>query len=114
MLAVFQHLRAIHENMLHSDRILMRFLEYRAIADRRRIENHHIGEHSLLHETTMVQPEIRRGQAAQFPNRIRQSQHFLFPDIFPEHAREIAVGPRMAIRFEKSPFRSLRGFIRSK
>src|SRR5207302_5546514 len=65
VLAVFQHLHAIHEDMLHPDGVLVRFLERGAVRDDGRIENNHVGEHSFFHESTMVEAEIRRGQSAQ-------------------------------------------------
>src|SRR5436190_89063 len=58
--AVFQHLRSVHEHVFHSDGILMRFLECRPIADRRRIEHHDVSVHPFLDEAAMIQSEIRR------------------------------------------------------
>jgi hypothetical protein len=42
MLTVLQDLRAIYENVLHPDRILMRLRISRTIAHRRRIEHNDI------------------------------------------------------------------------
>src|SRR2546430_15690119 len=56
MLAIFQHLHAIYENVLHAYRILMRFLIRGAVGNRRRIEYDHIGKHSLLEEPAMIEP----------------------------------------------------------
>jgi hypothetical protein len=39
----------------------MRLFEGGAVADRDGIEDDHVGEHSVLDETPMVEPEIRRG-----------------------------------------------------
>src|SRR5205085_3616500 len=58
MLTVFYDLGAVHENMLHADRILMRFFERRAIGDRCRVEYDHVGKHSFLEKSTAIQTEI--------------------------------------------------------
>src|ERR1041385_9519414 len=84
VLAIFQDLRAIYEDMLHPNGVLMRLLERRAIADCRRIEHDHVGKHSFLQETAMIEPEIRRGQSAELPNRLLQGQDFFVASVFPK------------------------------
>src|SRR5438309_11984722 len=61
MLAIFQHLHAIYENVLHAYRILMRFLIRGAVGNRRRIEYDHIGKHSLLEEPAMIESQFLAG-----------------------------------------------------
>ena len=69
MLAILQHLHAIHENVLHSDRVLVRLRKSRAIGNRRRIEHDDIGKHSFLEKTAMIEPQVGRRQRAQPANR---------------------------------------------
>src|SRR5438067_3453485 len=113
VLAILEDLRAVHEHVLHAYSVLMRLVERRAISHRRRIENHDIGEHALLHETAMIQTQIRRRQPAQLPDRLLQRQHFFFAHILPEDAREAAVSARVTVRFQEVPFRRLRRFVRA-
>src|ERR1043166_7762210 len=58
MLAVFDDLHAIDENVLHPNGVLMRFFKGGMIGDRRRIEHDDVGEHSLLHKSTVIKTEI--------------------------------------------------------
>jgi hypothetical protein len=55
MLAVFENLHAIDENMLHSDGVLVRFVERRPVRNCRRIKDDHIGEHPFLNETAVIE-----------------------------------------------------------
>src|SRR5437660_2391485 len=64
VLAVFKNLHAIDEDVLHSDGILVRFVEGRPVRNFRRIKDDDIGKHSVLNETAVVETEIRRGQRA--------------------------------------------------
>ena len=48
VLAVLENLHAVHENVFHADRVLMRFFERGAIGNRCRIENDDIGKHSFF------------------------------------------------------------------
>ncbi len=48
MLAVFKNLHAIDENMLHSDGVLVGFVERRPVRNCRRIKDDDIGKHSRL------------------------------------------------------------------
>src|SRR5947208_11018000 len=79
MLAIFQHLHAIYENVLHAYRILMRFLIRGAVGNRRRIEYDHIGKHSLLEEPAMIESQICGRQSSQsphcFPHWNRSEEH---------------------------------------
>ena len=68
MLTVLQDLRAIYENMLHPNRVLMRLRISRPIADRRRIENNDISKHAFLEITAMIQPQVRGRQCTQAPD----------------------------------------------
>src|SRR4029077_7220010 len=60
VLAVFDDLHTVHENMFHTGRVLMRFFKGGVICDRRRIEHHHVGEHSFLEKSAVIEAEIRR------------------------------------------------------
>ena len=48
VLAALENLCTIYENMLHTDRVLVRLFKRRAIRNSRRIKHHHVGKHSLL------------------------------------------------------------------
>src|SRR4029450_5975396 len=111
VLAVFEHLHAIHENVLRANRVLMRLLERGAIGNRRRIEYDDIREHSLFNETAMIEAEICRRQSAQPANGFFQRDHFFIPHVFAKEACEISIRSRMRIRFQEHALRSLRRFI---
>src|SRR4029453_2927986 len=50
VLAVLQEPHPVHEDMPHADRVLVWLLEGFAIGNRRRVEDHHVGEHAFLQE----------------------------------------------------------------
>src|SRR6185436_15693011 len=58
--AILEDLRPVYENVFHANRVLMRLLKSRAIGNRRRIKHNHIGKHSFLEETAMIETEICR------------------------------------------------------
>src|SRR5437588_5380044 len=60
VLAVFNHLHTIDENMLHARCILVRFFKGRVVLNCRRIKHDHVGEHSFLQHAPMVELEIVR------------------------------------------------------
>src|SRR5438874_10756771 len=72
MLAVFDHLDAVYENVFHATRVLMWLFECRVVGDRRRIEDDRVGEHSFFHHSATIESEIGRGQSAQSSYRFRQ------------------------------------------
>ena len=55
MLAVFQNLHAVDENVLHPNRVLVRFLESRPVRNCRGVKDNHVGEHPVLNETAVVE-----------------------------------------------------------
>ena len=65
VLAIFEHLHAIYENVLHAYRILMRFLIRGPVGNRHRIEYDHIGKHPLLEEPAMMRT-VHATTAAQY------------------------------------------------
>jgi hypothetical protein len=54
MVAILEHLPAIHEDILYADRILMRFGKGGAVCDRGGIEDNDIGEHPFLKTPAMI------------------------------------------------------------
>ena len=44
VLAVLQHLHAVDEHVAHAGRVLLRMVERRVVDDRRRIEDHDVGD----------------------------------------------------------------------
>src|SRR5947207_1992812 len=105
MLAVFQNLHAIDENVLHPNRVLVRFLEGCPVRNYRRVKDNHIGEHPVLNETAVVEAEIRRGQGAYSSHRCRPRDQLFVACIFPEDAREIPLSARMRCGFKVNAFR---------
>jgi len=67
--AVFDHLHAVDENVFHSGRVLVRFIERRVIGDCFRIEHDDVGEHSFFQHAAMIELEILRRLRAQAPDR---------------------------------------------
>ena len=53
MLAIFQDLGPVDENMFYTNGILLRLLEGGDIRDRFRVEDHYIGEHTLLQKAAI-------------------------------------------------------------
>lgn len=69
MFAVLQHLRAVDEDVLHPNGVLLRLGKGGPISNRSRIENHDIGEHSLFQKTTVIEPKITGRERAQPADR---------------------------------------------
>ena len=61
VLAVFDHLDAVNENVFHVGRVLMRFFEGRVVGDCRGIEHDDVSEHSFFQKSAMIEPEIGGG-----------------------------------------------------
>ena len=61
--AIFEHLHAIHEDLLHTDGILLRLLKRCSISNGRRINDNDIGEHSFFEKDAVVEPKICRRQS---------------------------------------------------
>jgi hypothetical protein len=68
MLTVLQDLRAIYENMLHPNRVLMWLRISRTIADRGRIEHNDISKHAFFELAATIQSQVRARQCAQAPD----------------------------------------------
>src|SRR5258707_369243 len=60
VLAVLDDLHTVDEHMFHTGRVLMRFFKGGVICDRRWVEHHHVGEHSFLQKSAVIEPEICR------------------------------------------------------
>ena len=114
VLSVLEHLHTVYENILHPYCVLMRFLKGGAVSNCRRIEHDHIGKHSFLEKTAMIEPQICGRQSAQASNSFLDWNHFFITYIFAQHAREISVGARMWIGLQENPFRRLRSLIGTK
>src|SRR5437588_11018703 len=91
----------------------MGFFKRGVVCDRRRIEYDHIGEHSLLEKSAMIETEIRGGKAAQPMNRIGHRKNLFVAGIFAEHARKVPIRARMRIGFQEDAFGPLRRFVRA-
>ena len=111
MLAVFDYMDTIYEDVFHASRVLVRFFERGVIGDCCRIEHHDVGEHSFFQHTAMIELEILRGLRTQTADRFRQGKDFFVATIFAEDPRETAVSARMRVRFQERTFRRLGRFI---
>src|SRR6266550_2503127 len=70
VLAVFDDLPTVHEHMFYTGRVLMRFFKGGMICDRRRIEHHHVGEHSFLEKSAVIEPAICLPRSNPWPCRL--------------------------------------------
>src|ERR1051325_11904178 len=68
MLAILQHLHAIHEYVLHASRILMRLLECGVVLNARGVEHHDVRIIAGLEQPTPAQLEILGRQCGETTN----------------------------------------------
>src|ERR1700730_18853807 len=92
MLGVLQHLNSVHENIFHSDCVLMRGFVSRFVSNRFGIEDYHVGEISFLKKATMVEAEVCSRQAAQATHRFLKRNNFFFAHILTEDAGKVTIG----------------------
>src|SRR2546427_598718 len=104
VLAIFENLYAVNEDVLHPNSVLVRFFKCRAIRNGCRIKDHHVSKHSLLEKSAMIEAEIRGRQSAQAMDRVAHGKNFFVAHIFAEHACEISVSARVRIRFQEDSF----------
>src|SRR5690349_16640843 len=114
MLAVLQHLNAVHKHVADADRELMRLFECRFVGDRVWIEDDDVGKVSRLEISAMIETEVIRGQTRQSSHRFFERYHLFVANIFAEQSGEVAVSTRMRTRFQKRTLRRLRLGVRSK
>src|SRR5258708_14255552 len=95
VLAVLEHLHAVHEDVLHANRIRMRLLVGGGVGDRRGIEDRQIGVHAGLHEAAAFEAEERRRQAGQAAHRLLERDHLFLANVLAEQSGEAAVGARV-------------------
>ena len=69
VLAIFEDLFSIYENVFPTDGVLIGLLVGCTIVNRCGIEDHDVGKHSFLEETAVIEPQICRRQGAHAPNR---------------------------------------------
>src|SRR5688572_14388877 len=97
VLAILEHLRSVHEHVLHSDGILVRLFEGRLVGDRFRIEDDNVSEHSFLKQPALIETKVLSRQAGHLPDCLFQRDHLFFTDILSQDAREISVGAWVAV-----------------
>src|SRR6188474_1440209 len=76
VLAVFEHLHAVDEDVLHAGGVLVRLLEGGVVGDRRGVEDDHVSEHAFLEEAAMVEAEIAGGQGAETSHSFGERERF--------------------------------------
>ena len=69
-LAFFDHRHAVHQHEAHPVGKLVRIVECGGIANRLRIEDHDIGPHALLQNTTIRQPHLLRRERAELADGV--------------------------------------------
>ena len=97
MLSIFDYLNAVYENVFHSDRVLMRLFEGRAVSNRRRIEDRDISKHSCAEKSTVIQAQVDGGQSREAMQGFAERDHFFFADVFAQQSGKIPIGARMRI-----------------
>src|SRR5260221_2084724 len=95
VLAVLDHLHAVHEDVLHADRIGLRLLVGRRVGDGRGIEDDDVGIHPFLDQAAALEPEIARRQPGHPAHGLLQRYHLVLAHVLAEQAGEVAVRTRM-------------------
>src|SRR5437667_8937249 len=111
VLAVFENLNAVDENVSDADGILVRLLEGSTVGDSLRIENHYVCKHAFLDKSAVIEPEVCSGQSRKPVHSFRKGNDFFFADVFAEQAGEVAIGAWMRGRFEEHALRGHRRCI---
>src|ERR1051326_1621536 len=99
VLAVFQDLNAVDENIVDAHGELMRIFIRRAVSDRVGIENYHVRKHSWFEKASMIETEVGRRQTRQTTNGFCKRDYLLFTHILAEQAGAGALPPRGRPRF---------------
>src|SRR5258708_3589225 len=95
MLALLAPLHAVHEDVLHADRIGMRLLVGRRVGDGRGIEDDDVGIHPFLDQAAALEPEIARRQPGHPAHGLLQRYHLVLAHVLAEQAGQVAVRTRM-------------------
>ena len=78
--------------------VLVRPLERREVADRRRIEDRDVGLHPFAQDAAIGEADPLRGKRRHLADRVLERDHLQLPHVAAEHARERAVAARMRAR----------------
>ena len=113
MLAVAEDDHAVDDHVAHAHGVLVRLLEGRAVGDRARVEDDHVGEHAGPEEAALLELEVGRRQAAQPVDRLGEGQGLLLAHVLAEDTREVAVGARVRGRLRERRLRRHRRGVRS-
>ena len=97
MLAILEHLHAVHEHMHHANRVLMRLIEGRTIVNRCGIEHDDVGITRCSDAATIFESPRVSGQLCHATNRIGKTGNLLLAHIPAEKTREVSVGAGMWI-----------------
>ena len=81
--------------MLDADGVTRRLLVGRVVGDRRRVEDHEVGEGALAQHATVAQAQASRGHAAQLRDGRLERERPALADVRAEHARGAPVRPRV-------------------
>ncbi len=100
-LAVGQHARPVHEQVMHTRRVLVGVLEGRVIGDRRGIEDDDVGVETGPELAASMEREVAGGQGSELPNRLFQRGDALLAHVLAQQPGEVAVRARMRVRLEE-------------
>src|SRR5262249_30022766 len=89
---------AVDEQVAHAGGVLVRLVEGGAVAERLRVEHHHVGVVTRPQVAAVLQPQDVRRQAAGTPQGGLQRDDALRHGVVPGLAREAAVAARVRYR----------------
>src|SRR6185295_16611025 len=95
VLAVAQHLHAVHEHLFDTTADLVRLFWRREVDDSFVIEHHDVGEHALPQQAAIAQAESRRDRAAHLAHRFLEREQLLLANVHAEDARIAPVRSRV-------------------
>src|SRR5438445_13513123 len=86
---------AVDEQVCHARRILVRIVERRRVAERLRVEHHHVGKTARLQVTTLRQAQHVGGQSRRTADRLPEGKQLVLDGVATDLAWEGAVVPWM-------------------
>ena len=86
---------AVHEDVPNAHRGAVRRLECGLVQDGRRIEHREVGEHPLLEQAAVPEPQDLRGALGHLPHGLLEREATLLAGVPAEHAGEGAIAARV-------------------
>ena len=98
--------RAVDDHGLDPGRVAARLVVGRVRSDRRRVEDHDVGERAVAERPALAQAEPRGRRRGHLAHRLLEAQQRLVADELPEDARERAVRARARLRADERGVRA--------